>query len=536
MPETEHADGQADRSGPDDSWFRAIVEAFGLGIIERDGSGRPLAVNRRWIEITGLDLDASTDTDLRALIHPDDQWVLADWDRIMRERESPFRIEYRIVRRDGEVLDLSYRGIVALDERGEISRVISAVQDVSEYRRSREAARDAEALWRSFFSHAPENVMIQDLEGRIIDINRRSFGLPEDQVIDASAYDFMTPRAAETFRNAVAEVERTREAVAYELQTELDGEPAWWSNKLIPVESSGDLEKVIIVCSDVTIEKRAEIDHMEAARRAGMAEIATGVLHNIGNVLNGVSTPLAFLSEQNASTRAGTLDDVVSLLDENADDLAHFFSEDPKGTQLRDFLAELARRLREERSDARSNLDRLRDNLEHLHSIVDAQQMHAKVGGVERRATAVELCEDALRICGASRPWRPNEVVRDFAQIPPLYIDKHKVLQILVNLLSNAREAMDEGAIDEHRLDISTELLALPDRLRIRVKDNGNGIEADVLEHIFEHGFTTRAHGHGFGLHSAALAARDLGGSITAQSAGRGAGATFCLEIPIEFS
>jgi PAS domain S-box-containing protein len=530
------SDREARGARDDESGFRAIAEAFGLGIIERDVLGRTITVNPRWTEITGLTLETSTDAEIRARTHPDDRWVIAEWERILEARRSPFRLEYRFLREDGECVDLSYRGILEIDDRGAVSRVLSAVQDVSEYRRSRDAARQAEDLWRAFWTHAPEHVMIQDLEGTILEMNRAAFGLSDDQVLGASAFDFMTPRAADIFRKALSEARRTEEAVAYDLQIELDGEPSWWSNKLIPVRSAGGLEKLIVVISDVTLQRRAEIEHMEAARRAGMAEIATGVLHNIGNVLNGVSTSLSLLSEQNATSRARRLDDVVSLLDANADDLAHFFTEDPKGTQLRTFLGQLTVHLAEEREAARSNLERLHENLEHLRSIVDAQQSHAKSSGVERRTTAVELCEDALRICGASRPWRANEVQRDFAEIPPVYVDKHKILQILVNLIANARDAMDEAGVVEHRLDVATELLEGPARLRISVTDNGIGIPPESLPHVFEHGHTTKPNGHGFGLHSAALAAGELGGRVFAESDGHGCGACFTLEIPVEFT
>ena len=70
--------------------------------------------------------------------------------------------------------------------------------------------------------------------------------------------------------------------------------------------------------------------------------------------------------------------------------------------------------------------------------------------------------------------------------------------------------------------------------MKISYIDNGIGIPADNLTRIFGHGFTTRKEGHGFGLHSGALAAKELGGALTVESDGPGKGATFTLEFPIQ--
>ncbi|MFY0573228.1 ATP-binding protein [Cystobacter fuscus] len=111
--------------------------------------------------------------------------------------------------------------------------------------------------------------------------------------------------------------------------------------------------------------------------------------------------------------------------------------------------------------------------------------------------------------------------------------DKHKVLMILVNLISNARYAM-ESVPQGHRLLVLTLDTLVEGRLRVAVTDNGVGIAEDMLTCIFQHGFTTREGGHGFGLHASALAAQELGGSLVAQSEGPGRGATFILELPYQ--
>ena len=123
------------------------------------------------------------------------------------------------------------------------------------------------------------------------------------------------------------------------------------------------------------------------------------------------------------------------------------------------------------------------------------------------------------------------EVVRDFEKVPPMNVEKHKILQILINLLRNAKYACDESGRADKRLTVR--VANGRQRLKISVIDNGVGIAPENLTRIFNHGFTTRKNGHGFGLHSGALAAREMGGSLTVQSEGPGQGAAFTLELPV---
>jgi C4-dicarboxylate-specific signal transduction histidine kinase len=144
----------------------------------------------------------------------------------------------------------------------------------------------------------------------------------------------------------------------------------------------------------------------------------------------------------------------------------------------------------------------------------------------------VELVEDALRINAAAFERHRVQVIRKFDETTPLLsVDRHKVLQVLINLFGNAKYAMDVQTSDEKRLIICIEPIA-SQRARIVVTDNGVGISAENLVKIFTHGFTTKEGGHGFGLHSSANAAKEIGGSLTAHSDGPGRGATFILELP----
>jgi two-component system NtrC family sensor kinase len=269
---------------------------------------------------------------------------------------------------------------------------------------------------------------------------------------------------------------------------------------------------------------------MEASRYAGMAEIATNVLHDVGNVLNSVNVSASLVIETVSGGQAESLERAAQMLREHAPNLARYVSESSQGHHLPEYLVELTRMLVEERRLTLSELALLRKNVDHIKDIVVMQQAYARVGGVETTVDLNELLEDSVRLNASAFQRRRVEPVRDFSPIGPILIDKNKVLQILVNLLRNANVACEESGRADKRVTLRTRRRG--DRIEVAVIDNGVGIAPANMSRIFSHGFTTRATGHGFGLHGAALAARDLGGSLSVHSEGVGHGAAFTLELP----
>jgi len=269
---------------------------------------------------------------------------------------------------------------------------------------------------------------------------------------------------------------------------------------------------------------------VEASRRGGMAEIATNVLHNVGNVLNSVNISTGLIVENVKNSRVSRLAKVVILLREHEQDLGAFITTDPRGKQLTGYLAQLSEHLGAEQEVIAKELESLRRNIEHIKEIVAMQQNYATFGGVKEMIDVVNLVEDSVRINEGTLRRHHVEVIREFEAVPRINVEKHKVLQILVNLVRNAKHACQESDRTDKRLTVR---VANGDsRIKISVIDNGIGIPPENLTRIFNHGFTTRKDGHGFGLHSGALAAVEMGGVLTAQSAGAGQGAAFTLELP----
>jgi PAS domain S-box-containing protein len=295
-----------------------------------------------------------------------------------------------------------------------------------------------------------------------------------------------------------------------------------------------------LVGIDLDITERVEADERErklqqqlrdASRQAGMAEIATNVLHNVGNVLNSVNVSARLVTDSIKASRAAGLGKVVALLQQHQADLGTFVSTDQRGKHLPDYLAQLSSHLTLDQQTTLQELESLRKNIDHIKDIVAMQQSYSKLVGVPESVAVASLVEDALRMTAGALTRDGLSLQCRFGDTPPIVVDKHKVLQILINLLRNAKHACEASGKAERQIVVSIAKHA--GSVQIAVSDNGVGILPDHMTRIFSHGFTTKKNGHGFGLHSGALAARELGGALRVASNGPGQGATFTLELPL---
>nr|AAW03323.1 hypothetical protein [Cystobacter fuscus] len=277
--------------------------------------------------------------------------------------------------------------------------------------------------------------------------------------------------------------------------------------------------------------KEVHMQLVQTARHAGMAEIATNVLHNVGNVLNSVYTSAQLAKERVADLRVEHVGRIALLLQERQSDLGNFLTQDTRGRNVLPLLSKLGQNLLDERQQIVALLEEVERYTEHVGDIVKVQQHYARTPRLHESVQLADLVEDALRINSAGLTRHQVKVVRHLASLPPMLTDKNKTLMILVNLVSNAKYAMDGVPPAERTLRVELEP-AESDRVRIQVHDNGMGIAPEMLTRIFQYGFTTRDEGHGFGLHSSAIAAQEMGGSLTVRSNGPGHGATFTLELP----
>lgn len=290
---------------------------------------------------------------------------------------------------------------------------------------------------------------------------------------------------------------------------------------------------------DITERKRSEAalaklnqDLLETSRRAGMAEVATGVLHNVGNVLNSLNVASTCIADQLRNSKATNLCRAVDLLIDNQTRLTEFVVNDPKGRQVLPYLRNLSEHISGEHAAVLKELGEVQQHIDHIKDIVAMQQSFARVSGVAEPVSVAELLTEAVRMNESSLHRHAIQVVKDFTTTPTITVEKHKALQILVNLLRNAKQACDGLAREAKQITLS--VANESNHVAISVHDEGVGIQPENLTRIFSLGFTTKKNGHGFGLHSGALAAQELGGALRVASAGPDHGATFTLELPLQ--
>lgn len=411
------------------------------------------------------------------------------------------------------------------------------------------APTEASALGRTlvtaFLANVPYNVYFKDISSRFIAVSDsmlRYHGLRcREDIVGKTDFELFASSHAHTAFADEQTIIRTGAGFVGKLERELwpDGRVTWVMTSKMPLwNRRGEIIGTFGISKDVTEAKDTEAalertrkEIMDASRLAGMAEVATGILHNVGNVLNSINVSANVVATGLRQSKLQSLAKVCSLLDEHGPDLGGFISGDPKGRLVPDFLRSLARHASAENARLLAEVEVLQKNIDHIKEIVAMQQAYATMVAVVEDLDGAALMRDALQMNSAGLLRHDVSVVEDFQPVPPVRGERAKILQILVNLIRNAKYAMDEGRTSDKTMTLRIGRGA-SGTVRFVVQDNGIGIVRENLTRIFNHGFTTRTNGHGFGLHSSALSAREMRGSISVQSEGPGKGAAFVLELP----
>jgi signal transduction histidine kinase len=274
----------------------------------------------------------------------------------------------------------------------------------------------------------------------------------------------------------------------------------------------------------------AQDELIESSRKAGMADVANSVLHNVGNVLNSLNVSAAVITERVREMRVVKLQQCISMILNHQGDLTDFLRHDAKGSIIPGYLPNLVDHLTGDQQRVLCELESLTKNVEHIKDIVRAQQSHAGAFGVVEMCKPRDLIEDAVQFSLDSIKRHGIDLVRDYEDVGEVQVETARLLQILVNLIKNAKESV--LAVEGTDKRITLAIRNKGERVQYVVSDSGAGIDPEQLTKIFSHGFTTKANGHGFGLHASANFAKEMGGELTALSAGVGRGATFVIELP----
>lgn len=285
-------------------------------------------------------------------------------------------------------------------------------------------------------------------------------------------------------------------------------------------------------------EVEREVRHnqvVEASRQVGRADVATEVQHHVGNILNSVNVSLGVIRNIVQGTSAEKLLRISTLIQDHLQDLGNFLAHDPKGRNIPEYLEKLWEHLVQEQRTVAKEVQELSSNIEHIVQIIQVQPTLATSGGVEETLSLTELMEQALLINKDFLDRDQIEVIREYEGIPRIVADQHQVLQIVMNLISNATYAVgaQKGLPGRVTLRIG-QAEDHEEMVQVQVRDNGSGIKPENLTQIFAQGYSTKKEGHRHELHSAALSAKNMGGLLRVSSDGEGQGATFTLELPLK--
>jgi PAS domain S-box-containing protein len=552
MIQRERAEAEARELG---ALYQSHIEQLPAGIFRKDAAGRYVLVNSSFcrlrgkqpeqmlgktaMELAGYEADANEVQLMKAGANHHEE--------IMRTGKT-IEVEERYPDVGQGVRHLRVIKSPVFGADGKLAGSQGVVLDVTERKKAEAELTYERDLLGALMDESEEIIYFKDLDSRFIRCSKalaRLFNRENvKEVLGKRDSDFVNEEQALETHADEQRIMRSGEPILAKAvkQIRSDGHVTWLLTSKMPLRNvEGKIVGTFGVSKDITPIKEAEAkldavhkQLVETSRQAGMAEVATSVLHNVGNVLNSVNVSSSLIADKVRNSKVVNLARVVSLLQAHEKDFGAFFNANPKGKQLPAYLAELACHLTQEQEDVLHEVGSLVENVIHIKEIVAVQQNFAKFSGVVESLKAADLIEDALRMNLGAMGRHNAKVQRDFAEVPPVLTDKHKVLQILVNLIRNAQHACDDSGRSDQ--EISLRVRNGEGRVKISVTDNGIGIPADNLTRIFNHGFTTRKDGHGFGLHSGANAAKELGGNLMVSSGGAGLGATFTLELPIQQS
>ena len=524
--------------------YRRLFEAAKDGILILDAeTGMVVDVNPFLSELLGFSREAFLGKEIwelgffKDIVPNQDNFAELQQQEYIRYEDKPLETA------DGRKIDVEFVSNVYLVNHHKV--IQCNIRDITERKRAEQELRESKALVDAVVENVPLMIFLKEATDlRFVIFNRAGeelLGYDRKALLGKNNLDLFPPEQATHFMAKDREVLDGESGMLdipeESILTAKKGQRLLHTRKVCIRGADGTTKFLLGISEDITERKRAEAalekahqELIDASRQAGIAEFATGVLHNIRNVLNSVSVASTCVADNLRRSKSANLSKVVALLRDHQADLGDFLTNDPRGKSVFEYLAQLAGQLAAEQAAVLQELAGLQKNITHIKEVVLTQQSMAIASGVAETLSITELVEDAVRMNASNLAHRRIQVIRQFEEVPPFAIEKNKVLQILVNLVRNAEQAYVNS--DHKDKTLTLHVTRKQDRARVAISDNGVGIPPENLEQIFSYGFTTKKDGHGFGLCSCAVAAREIGGSLTVHSDGPGQGASFTLEIP----
>lgn len=436
-------------------------------------------------------------------------------------------------------------------------------QRLAEEKLKAEAAlRESESRYRGLVEWSPDGILVV-VDGEVTFVNEATCRLLVsgfDQVVPSRLIDYVrdcerkafnremeislsvAPPMIHKFETALVPLEgEIIEVEVAAARIEVDGSPGL---QLVLRDITGrkEVESAITNMNEeleyILRDRTAQLEDLHRqmnrlTRNTAMDRKATDVLHNVKNVLNSLVVSTNVMERIIDNSKVDNVGRLAQMLNDHKGDLGNFLTREKKGRMIPEFLSRLARILEKEHHMLHREIHALVDNLDHINVTVTLQQNRAKLSGSVAPIQPVEVLEDALKICRNGFNRHGIEVMRKIEDLQAVQLDRHKILQILVNMVNNAIKAVEDANRKEQDRHIQIRLYQTDEYVNFSVTDNGVGIPSENMPRLFEYGFTTRKTGHGFGLHGCLTLAREMGANLTAESEGADLGATFILSVPL---
>lgn len=382
-----------------------------------------------------------------------------------------------------------------------------------------------------------------DHAGTIQSINpavSQIIGYEEDNIIGKNVLQFFHPESHEEILKSYSSLKMKQKDLPQKQVYKAVGIDQQIIHLEISAVSTEVKNKPVIVAYTTDISDRIAAEKeladvsgklVESAHKAGMADIATGILHNVGNILASVLVSTQVINEMITNSKIIKFKRANTILRENSKNLDQFILENPKCKKLLVYYLEIENGIDKEIEAFRHHLLRLNEKVNVIRDVISAQQNYAGTASLALKMSVNDIIEEALAMLMETKEFQNIRVIKKMNKIPDITVQKTKLVHVLINLFKNAIDAMFELPTENKILTISTELIE--NNVFIKVSDVGHGIKETDLEKIFAHGFSTKPNGFGFGLHSTANYMTEMGGSIKAESEGKNKGATFVLKFPL---
>ncbi len=445
-------------------------------------------------------------------------------------------VSYQIFSISKSALD---RASTEIETNKELNRTLEqkVFDRTEELKSSNKALKESESKISSFLLNSPDYIFIIDHDFIIQYANRSGAGYATENITGNDAFSFLPLEYHDQFRRAFVQTFKTGSSDIMEVNMVLpNGEQKWIENRFAAIRDDTTISEIMLIATDISMRKKTEKKFKTAqkellaqAHLAGMAEIATGILHNVGNILNSLKVSAQLIQEVLRKSSIDGFKNANQLLNEHADNLNDFFRHNPKGKKLLLYYQTLEEKFEGDNNKIISYMSRLFDKIQEISDVVAAQQDYAGAPSFLEELDVSVIIDSVLVIESEIMEESYISVEKEYTNVPKIVAQKTKFLHILVNLFKNARNAMTESSSKK----LSVRVDCNDRTVFIRVKDTGMGIPQKDITKIFAYGYTTMKDGLGFGLHNCANYMTEMGGKIWAESDGKGEGATFVLEFPL---